>query len=106
MRCVHLSRGPIRGLTPLRNGHLQCVRQFTKSHRTVAQVSPDSVIADTAFDGSAASAPTARCPSDSTTFQEAVRATEPRNDWTKGEIETIYNVPLMRLAFAAVSPTV
>lgn len=36
-------------------------------------------------------------------LQEAIRANGPRNDWTKTEIDTIYNSPLMKLAFAAVS---
>ena len=36
-------------------------------------------------------------------LQEAIRANGPRSDWTKKEIETIYNSPLMKLAYAAVS---
>jgi hypothetical protein len=36
-------------------------------------------------------------------LQEAIRATRPRNDWTKDEIESIYRTPLMELAFSAVS---
>lgn len=36
-------------------------------------------------------------------LHEAIRANGPRNDWTKNEIDTIYNSPLMKLAFAAVS---
>lgn len=36
-------------------------------------------------------------------LQEAIRANGPRSDWEKKEIETIYNTPLMKLAYAAVS---
>lgn len=36
-------------------------------------------------------------------LQEAIRANGPRNDWTKKEIDTVYNSPLMKLAYAAVS---
>lgn len=35
------------------------------------------------------------------TFQKALNAKAPRNDWTKEEIAEIYNTPLMELAFAA-----
>ncbi|SLM35100.1 biotin synthase [Lasallia pustulata] len=34
-------------------------------------------------------------------LQEAIRANGPRSDWEKKEIETIYNTPLMKLAYAA-----
>ncbi|KAI9856322.1 MAG: biotin synthase [Trichoglossum hirsutum] len=34
-------------------------------------------------------------------LRDAVGAMEPRNDWTKEEIATIYSMPLMRLTFAA-----
>ncbi|CAD6505351.1 BgTH12-00842 [Blumeria graminis f. sp. triticale] len=34
-------------------------------------------------------------------FDAAVQAKNPRYNWTKDEISTIYNVPLMKLAFAA-----
>ena len=43
--------------------------------------------------------------SQSFSLQEAIRANGPRSDWTKKEIETIYNSPLMKLAYAAVSLT-
>lgn len=36
-------------------------------------------------------------------LQEATRANGPRSDWSKKDIETIYNSPLMKLAYAAVS---
>lgn len=36
-------------------------------------------------------------------FEKAVEATAPRNNWTKEEIKEIYDTPLMKLAFAAVS---
>lgn len=36
-------------------------------------------------------------------LQEAIHANGPRNDWTKNDIDTIYNSPLMKLAYAAVS---
>ena len=36
-------------------------------------------------------------------FQEAIEAKAPRMSWTRGEIEQIYDMPLMELAFAAVS---
>jgi biotin synthase len=39
----------------------------------------------------------------SSAFQNAVEATAPRNNWTKEEIKEIYETPLMKLAFAAVS---
>lgn len=37
------------------------------------------------------------------TFKTAIEAKNPRYNWTKNEISEIYNTPLMRLAFAAVS---
>lgn len=36
-------------------------------------------------------------------FEKAIEATAPRNNWTKEEIKEIYDTPLMKLAFAAVS---
>ncbi|KAH7348728.1 biotin synthase [Rhexocercosporidium sp. MPI-PUGE-AT-0058] len=35
------------------------------------------------------------------TFDKALSATAPRNDWTKEEIKELYDTPLMNLAFAA-----
>lgn len=35
------------------------------------------------------------------TFDKALAATAPRNDWTKDEIKELYETPLMNLAFAA-----
>ncbi|KAL2064071.1 hypothetical protein VTL71DRAFT_4565 [Oculimacula yallundae] len=35
------------------------------------------------------------------TFDKALAATSPRNDWTKEEIKELYDTPLMNLAFAA-----
>ncbi|CZT01204.1 probable biotin synthase [Rhynchosporium agropyri] len=35
------------------------------------------------------------------TFDKALAATAPRNDWTKAEIKELYDTPLMSLAFAA-----
>lgn len=35
-------------------------------------------------------------------LQEAIAAKEPRNNWTKAEIESIYNTGTLELAFAAV----
>ncbi|KAG4442515.1 hypothetical protein IFR05_002015 [Cadophora sp. M221] len=35
------------------------------------------------------------------TFDKALAATAPRNDWTKEEIKELYDTPLMNLAFAA-----
>ncbi|CZT53300.1 probable biotin synthase [Rhynchosporium secalis] len=35
------------------------------------------------------------------TFDKALAATAPRNDWTKEEIKELYDTPLMSLAFAA-----
>ncbi|KAH7416880.1 biotin synthase [Cadophora sp. MPI-SDFR-AT-0126] len=35
------------------------------------------------------------------TFEKAVAATAPRNDWTKDEIKELYDTPLMNLAYAA-----
>ena len=37
------------------------------------------------------------------TFDKALAASAPRNDWTKEEIKELYDTPLMNLAFAAVS---
>ncbi len=39
----------------------------------------------------------------SSALQNAVDAKAPRNNWTKAEIQEIYETPLMKLAFAAVS---
>jgi biotin synthase len=36
-------------------------------------------------------------------FENALAADTPRNTWTKEEIKEIYDTPLMKLAFAAVS---
>jgi hypothetical protein len=36
-------------------------------------------------------------------FQQAIEATELRTNWTKKEIQQIYDTPLIELAFAAVS---
>jgi biotin synthase len=36
-------------------------------------------------------------------FQQAIEATEPRTNWTREEIQQIYDTPLIELAFAAVS---
>ena len=36
-------------------------------------------------------------------FENAIAADVPRNTWTKEEIKEIYETPLMKLAFAAVS---
>jgi biotin synthase len=36
-------------------------------------------------------------------FDNAIAADSPRNTWTKEEIKEIYDTPLMKLAFAAVS---
>ena len=36
-------------------------------------------------------------------FDGALEATAPRNNWTKEEIKELYDTPLMKLAFAAVS---
>jgi len=38
-----------------------------------------------------------------TAFENALNATGPRNTWTREEIKEIYETPLMKLAFAAVS---
>lgn len=35
-------------------------------------------------------------------LQDAIAAKEPRNNWTKAEIESIYNTGTLELAFAAV----
>ena len=40
----------------------------------------------------------------SSVFDSALAADLPRNTWTKEEIREIYDTPLMKLAFAAVSP--
>jgi hypothetical protein len=50
---------------------------------------------------SAAPAPTAT--PRSRAFEDAIEAKAPRNNWTKEEIKEIYDTPLMKLAFAAVS---
>ncbi|KAI9048841.1 hypothetical protein LZ554_006699 [Drepanopeziza brunnea f. sp. 'monogermtubi'] len=47
------------------------------------------------------SAVTAQVPNPSSTFDKALAATAPRNDWTKEEIKELYDTPLMNLAFAA-----
>ena len=39
----------------------------------------------------------------SSAFDAALAADTPRNTWTKDEIKEIYDTPLMKLAFAAVS---
>lgn len=39
----------------------------------------------------------------SSVFDSALAAEVPRNNWTKDEIKEIYDTPLMKLAFAAVS---
>lgn len=39
----------------------------------------------------------------SSVFENAIAADTPRNTWTKEEIKEIYDTPLMKLAFAAVS---
>lgn len=39
----------------------------------------------------------------SSVFETALAADTPRNTWTKEEIKEIYDTPLMKLAFAAVS---
>jgi biotin synthase len=39
----------------------------------------------------------------SSVFENALAADTPRNTWTKEEIKEIYDTPLMKLAFAAVS---
>jgi biotin synthase len=39
----------------------------------------------------------------SSTFENALAASGPRNNWTRGEIKEIYDTPLMKLAFASVS---
>jgi biotin synthase len=39
----------------------------------------------------------------SSVFENALAAEGPRNNWTREEIKEIYDTPLMRLAFAAVS---
>jgi biotin synthase len=36
-------------------------------------------------------------------LQDAVAATAPRHDWTRAEISAIFYLPLMELAFQAVS---
>lgn len=36
-------------------------------------------------------------------FQQAIEAKGPRTNWTKEEIKQIHDMPLMELAFAAVS---
>jgi biotin synthase len=41
--------------------------------------------------------------SQSSVFETALTADAPRNTWTKEEIKEIYDTPLMKLAFAAVS---
>lgn len=39
----------------------------------------------------------------SSTLDQAMSATSLRNNWTKDEIKQIYDTPLMKLAYAAVS---
>jgi biotin synthase len=39
----------------------------------------------------------------SSVFENAIAADSPRNTWTKEEITQIYEMPLMKLSFAAVS---
>lgn len=39
----------------------------------------------------------------SSVYEDAVNATEPRTNWTREEISEIYNTPLIRLTYAAVS---
>jgi biotin synthase len=39
----------------------------------------------------------------SSVFENALAADTPRNTWTKEEIKEVYDTPLMKLAFAAVS---
>ncbi len=52
---------------------------------------------------SAVPAPAATPPAGA--FENAIEAKSPRNNWTKEEIKEIYETPLMKLAFAAVSYT-
>jgi len=89
MNCSLLPRASLRRLTLLRKGHLQSTRGLAV---------PTS-------DGSITAVPTTKWPTESTTLQEAIGATAPRNNWRKEEITSIYNVPLMELAFAAVEFT-
>lgn len=42
-------------------------------------------------------------PSSSSPLEDALSATGLRNNWTKDEIRQIYETPLMKLAYAAVS---
>jgi len=53
--------------------------------------------------GTVSSAPAQAATPPSGAFDRAVEATAPRNNWTKEEIKEIYDTPLMKLAFAAVS---
>jgi len=39
----------------------------------------------------------------SSVYEDAVNATGPRTNWTREEISEIYNTPLIRLTYAAVS---
>lgn len=39
-------------------------------------------------------------------LSNALQATAPRNNWTKGEISDIYNTPLIELQYAAVCSTI
>jgi biotin synthase len=55
--------------------------------------------------GTVAESPAITTPQ-SSVFEDALAASSPRTSWTKEEIKQIYDTPLMKLAFAAVSKSI
>lgn len=53
--------------------------------------------------GTVTEAPSITTPPSSSPLEDALSATGLRNNWTKDEIRQIYETPLMKLAYAAVS---
>lgn len=75
---------------------------FLSAARTHQYVRPFSTVLDTPIDPQTQQAvqPAAR---KSSVFEDAVKATGTRTNWTKEEIAEIYNTPLIKLTHAAVS---
>lgn len=73
-----------------------------KSARTQQFVRPFSTVLDAPVDPKTqqVTPPTGR---KSSVYEDALKATGPRTNWTREEITEIYNTPLIRLTHAAVS---
>ena len=73
-----------------------------KAARQVSSIRQYSIVHDVPRTANLGQTPSPPVPRTGSAFDEAMKASGPRNTWTKQEISEIYQKPLMELAYAAV----